>query len=160
MVKVSDRLAARLRDAGVGRVYGVGLAVDPLVRALGGGPGVPEFVRARGEESAAPMACAEAKLTGRPGCCLAPPGAGVLRLLGGLYDAAADRAPVPALVGADPVPRGGGGPAVRHLAEVCVYGETGRAASRTLRPAPAGGLRLGRGTGPARAAAPGVRDGR
>ncbi|MBK3523125.1 thiamine pyrophosphate-binding protein, partial [Streptomyces sp. MBT70] len=124
MVKVSDRLAARLRDAGVGRVYGVpGLAVDPLVRALGGGPGVPEFIQARGEESAALMACAEAKLTGRPGCCLAPPGAGVLRLLAGLYDAAADRAPVLALVGADPVPRRGGGPAVRHLAEVCVYCE-------------------------------------
>ncbi|MFF9581468.1 thiamine pyrophosphate-binding protein [Streptomyces achromogenes] len=124
MVKVSDRLAARLRDAGVDRVYGVpGLAVDPLLRALGAGPGVPEFVQARGEESAALMACAEAKLTGRPGCCLAPPGAGVLRLLGGLYDAAADRAPVLALVGADPVPRRGGGPALRHLAEVCVYCE-------------------------------------
>ncbi|MDN3263079.1 thiamine pyrophosphate-binding protein [Streptomyces sp. CSDS2] len=124
MVKVSDRLAAWLRDVGVGRVYGVpGLAVDPLLRALGGGPGVPEFVQARGVESAALMACAEAKLTGRPGCCLAPPGADVLRLLGGLYDAAADRAPVLALVGADPVPRRGGGPAVRHLAAVCVYCE-------------------------------------
>ncbi|MER7228569.1 thiamine pyrophosphate-binding protein [Streptomyces rubradiris] len=124
MVKVSDRLAAWLRDAGVGRVYGVpGLAVDPLLRALGGGPGVPEFVQARGAESAALMACAEAKLTGRPGCCLTPPGADVLRLLGGLYDAAADRAPVLALVGADPVPRRGGGPAVRHLAAVCVYCE-------------------------------------
>ncbi|MEU3528172.1 thiamine pyrophosphate-binding protein [Streptomyces sp. NPDC038707] len=123
MVNVSDRLAARLREAGVGRVYGVpALAVDPLVRALGGA-GAPEFVQTRGEESAALMACAEAKLTGRPGCCLAPPGAGVLRLLAGLYDAAADRAPVLALVGADPAPRRDGGPAVRHLAEVCVYCE-------------------------------------
>ncbi|CAL9656871.1 thiamine pyrophosphate-binding protein [Streptomyces sp. enrichment culture] len=160
MVKVSDRLAARLRDADVGRVYGVGLAVDPLVRALGGGPGVPEFVQARGEESAALMACAEAKPTGRPGCCLAPPGAGVLRLLGGLYDAAADRAPVPALVGADPVPRRG---AVRPCAiwrrSACTARPAGLPAVRCDRPRQVGSARdeaLGRRGG----AAPGVRGGR
>ncbi|WP_307820041.1 thiamine pyrophosphate-binding protein [Streptomyces sp. MC1] len=124
MGNVSEVVAARLREYGVHRVYGVpGTAVDPLVGALCGGPDAPEFVQARGAESAALMACAEAKLTGRPGCCLAPPGPGTLRLLGGLYDAAADRAPVLALVGADPSARHVGGHAVRHLAEVSVYCE-------------------------------------
>ncbi|MFF5533584.1 thiamine pyrophosphate-binding protein [Streptomyces cinerochromogenes] len=121
MVNVSEAVAARLRDSGVERVYGVpGLAVDPLAAALCGGPRAPEFVQARGAESAALMACAEARLTGRPGCCLAPPGADLLRLLPGLYDAAADRVPVLALVGADPRD---GGRGVRHLAEVSVYCE-------------------------------------
>ncbi|WP_257585942.1 MULTISPECIES: thiamine pyrophosphate-binding protein [unclassified Streptomyces] len=112
---MAEVVAARLRDAGAGRVYGVpGLALDPLVRALGD----PWFVQARGAESAALMACAHAKLTGGLGCCLAPPGAGVLRLLAGLYDAAADRAPVLALVG-----REDGDPGTRHLAEVSVFCE-------------------------------------
>ncbi|MEW2511403.1 thiamine pyrophosphate-binding protein [Streptomyces sp. NPDC046870] len=124
MVNVSEVVAARLRHMGVDRVYGTpGLAVDPLVGALRGAPAAPWFVQARGAESAALMACAQAKLTGGVGCCLAPPGAGVLRLLGGLYDAAADRAPVLALVGADPAARHIGGRAVRHLAEVSVYCE-------------------------------------
>ncbi|MFC0052608.1 thiamine pyrophosphate-binding protein [Streptomyces actinomycinicus] len=124
MGNVSEVVAARLRNLGVDRVYGTpGLAVDPLVRALRGGPAAPGFVQARGEEPAALMACAEAKLTGRPGCCLAPPGAGLLRLLGGLYDAAGDRTPVLALVGADPARGGDGSRTMRHLAEVCVYCE-------------------------------------
>ncbi|GGW15898.1 thiamine pyrophosphate-requiring protein [Streptomyces capoamus] len=124
MVNMSEVVAARLRHMGVDRVYGTpGLAVDPLVDALRGAPGGPAFVQARGEESAALMACADAKLTGGLGCCVAPPGAGALRLLGGLYDAAADRAPVLALVGADPAPRGTGNRTVRHLAEVSVYCE-------------------------------------
>lgn len=122
---MAEVVAARLRGAGVERVYGVpGLALDPLIRALEvprsvpTRAGVPWFAQARGEESAALMACADAKLTGRLGCCLAPPGAGLLRLLGGLYDAAADRTPVLALVGgAD------GDLALRHLAEVSVFCE-------------------------------------
>ncbi|MEV6115362.1 thiamine pyrophosphate-binding protein [Streptomyces sp. NPDC052109] len=100
-----------------------GLEVDPLAGVLGGGPGVPWFVQARGAESAALMACADAKLTGRLGCCLAPPGAGALRLLGGLYDAAADRAPVLAVVGEETTVRPDGGRVVRHLAEVSVFRE-------------------------------------
>ncbi|MFH9085806.1 thiamine pyrophosphate-binding protein [Streptomyces sp. NPDC017673] len=124
MVNVSELVAARLRHLGVDRVYGTpGLAVDPLIGALRGAPEAPGFLQARGEESAALMACAQAKLTGGLGCCAAPSGAGVLRLLGGLYDAAADRVPVLALVGADPAPRGPAGRAVRHLAEVSVYCE-------------------------------------
>lgn len=61
-----------------------GPGVDPLTGALRGGVGAPEFVQARGEESAALMACAHARLTGRLGCCVAPPGAGALRMPAGL----------------------------------------------------------------------------
>ncbi|MET8803978.1 thiamine pyrophosphate-binding protein [Streptomyces sp. NPDC004546] len=75
MVNVSEAVAARLRAWGVERVYGVpSLEVDPLAGALLGGPEAPWFVQARGAESAALMACADAKFTGRLGCCLAPPG--------------------------------------------------------------------------------------
>ncbi|MFH8342279.1 thiamine pyrophosphate-dependent enzyme [Streptomyces sp. AM6-12] len=120
---MAEVVAARLRGAGVDRVYGVPcLALDPLVRELANPRSAravaPWFVQARGEESAALMACAHAKLTCRLGCCLAPPGAGALRLLAGLYDAAADRAPVLVLAGGDD-----GGLAVRHLAEVSVFCE-------------------------------------
>lgn len=126
---MAEVVAARLRGAGVDRVYGVpGPALDPLLRALE----APWFVQARGAESAALMACAHAKLTGRLGCCLAPPGAGVLRLLGGLYDAAADRAPVLALAG-----REDGDPAVRHLPEVSVFCEpVSRPGATARRPGP------------------------
>ncbi|WP_225840219.1 thiamine pyrophosphate-binding protein [Streptomyces sp. NK08204] len=100
MANVSRFLAARLRTWGVDRVFGMpGRDVDALVGVLRGTPDHPEFVQARHEESAALMACAHAKLTGRPGCCLAPSGAGALRLTSGLYDAALDRQPVVAVVG-------------------------------------------------------------
>jgi pyruvate dehydrogenase (quinone) len=57
------------------------------------------FVQVRHEESAALMACAHAKLTGKLGCCLATTGPGGIHLLNGLYDAKFDRAPVIAVTG-------------------------------------------------------------
>src|SRR6187402_2725058 len=57
------------------------------------------YVQVRHEESAAFMACAYAKLTGKLGCCLATSGPGGVHLLNGLYDAKADHAPVIALTG-------------------------------------------------------------
>ncbi|WP_069813175.1 thiamine pyrophosphate-binding protein [Streptomyces sp. TP-A0874] len=128
MTSVSEFLAARLRAWGVDRVFGLpGREVDALVTALAGGTRVPEFVQTRHEESAALMACAHAKLTARPGCCLAPSGAGALRLLSGLYDAALDRQPVVALVGLEPVPARGGRrravPVAGLFAEASVYWE-------------------------------------
>ncbi|MBV7697820.1 thiamine pyrophosphate-binding protein [Streptomyces sp. TRM70350] len=107
MASVSDFVAARLRAWGVDRVFGFpGRDVDALVTALTGGREAPEFVQVRHEESAALMACAHAKLTGRVGCCLASSGSGALRLLSGLYDAALDRQPVVAVVGQEPPPAG------------------------------------------------------
>ncbi|WP_268221809.1 thiamine pyrophosphate-binding protein [Streptomyces sp. EMB24] len=109
MTSVPEFVAARLRAWGVDRAFGtLGPDVDPLIAALNGGRRAPEFVPVRHEESAALMACAHAKLTGRAGCCLAPSGPGALRLISGLYDAALDRQPVVAIIGEEPAsPRAG-----------------------------------------------------
>jgi thiamine pyrophosphate-dependent acetolactate synthase large subunit-like protein len=57
------------------------------------------FIQVRHEESAALMACAHAKWTGKLGCCLATTGPGGIHLLNGLYDAKFDKAPVIAVTG-------------------------------------------------------------
>jgi len=57
------------------------------------------FIQVRHEESAAFMACAHAKFTGKLGCCLATSGPGGIHLLNGLYDAKLDGAPVLAITG-------------------------------------------------------------
>ncbi|MFA5581688.1 MAG: thiamine pyrophosphate-dependent enzyme [Paracoccaceae bacterium] len=57
------------------------------------------FIQTRHEESAAFMACAHAKFTGRLGVCLATSGPGGIHLLNGLYDAKLDGAPVLAITG-------------------------------------------------------------
>lgn len=57
------------------------------------------FIQVRHEESAAFMACAFAKHTGRLGCCLATSGPGGIHLLNGLYDAKLDGQPVLAITG-------------------------------------------------------------
>jgi thiamine pyrophosphate-dependent acetolactate synthase large subunit-like protein len=57
------------------------------------------FIQVRHEESAAFMACAYAKFTGKLGCCLATTGPGGIHLLNGLYDAKFDKAPVIAITG-------------------------------------------------------------
>ncbi|MHC3475365.1 thiamine pyrophosphate-binding protein [Streptomyces sp. 7R007] len=130
VASVCDVVADRLRAWGAERVFGLpGPDVDPLVTALRGGVGRPEFVQARHAESAALMACAHAKFTGRVGCCVTPSGSGIPQLLSGLYDAALDRQPVVALVGHDEPPPAGPGsrrrgvPGARLLAEVSQYCE-------------------------------------
>ena len=57
------------------------------------------FIHVRHEESAAFMACAYAKFTGRLGVCLATSGPGGIHLLNGLYDAKMDQQPVLAITG-------------------------------------------------------------
>src|SRR5690606_5512546 len=57
------------------------------------------FIQVRHEGSAAFMACAYAKWTGRLGVCLATSGPGGTHLLTGLYDAKLDQAPVLAITG-------------------------------------------------------------
>src|SRR6202022_4392507 len=57
------------------------------------------FIHVRHEESAALMACAYAKFTGRLGVCLATSGPGGIHLLNGLYDAKLDGQPVLAITG-------------------------------------------------------------
>ena len=57
------------------------------------------FIHVRHEESAAFMACAYAKHTGKLGCCLATSGPGGIHLLNELYDAKLDGQPVLAITG-------------------------------------------------------------
>jgi pyruvate dehydrogenase (quinone) len=57
------------------------------------------FVLVRHEESAAFMACAYSKYTGKLGACVATSGPGAIHLLNGLYDAKADNTPVIAITG-------------------------------------------------------------
>jgi pyruvate dehydrogenase (quinone) len=57
------------------------------------------FVLVRHEESAAFMACAYAKYTGKLGACVATSGPGAIHLLNGLYDAKLDNTPIIAITG-------------------------------------------------------------
>jgi pyruvate dehydrogenase (quinone) len=57
------------------------------------------FIQVRHEESAAFMACAYAKYTGKLGVCMATSGPGGIHLLNGLYDAKLDGQPVLAITG-------------------------------------------------------------
>ncbi|MFJ8781831.1 thiamine pyrophosphate-binding protein [Streptomyces sp. NPDC102476] len=135
MVSVSELIAVRLRAWGVDRVFGIpGRDVDSLVTVLDGGPRAPEFLQTRHEESAALMACAHAKFTGRPGCCLAASGPGALRLLGGLYDAALDRQPVVAVVGEEP-PTPGAGSQRRSVSAAHLFAQVSEYSERVSDPA-------------------------
>lgn len=58
-----------------------------------------KFILVRHEESAAFMACAYAKYTGKLGACVATSGPGAIHLLNGLYDAKSDNTPVIAITG-------------------------------------------------------------
>lgn len=85
---------------GVETVFGMaGDGINGVVEALRTRQDRIRFVSVRHEESAAFMATAHAKWTGRLGCCLATTGPGGLHLLTGLYDAKMDLAPVVALTG-------------------------------------------------------------
>ncbi|MFR9776886.1 thiamine pyrophosphate-binding protein [Micromonospora sp. MS34] len=99
---VADLVVERLRAWRVPRAFGYpGAAIAPLVRALDGSGGDPEFIPARHEETAAFMATGHAKFTGEIGVCLATQGPSAVHLLNGLYDAKLDSKPVVAIVGED-----------------------------------------------------------
>jgi pyruvate dehydrogenase (quinone) len=96
----ADFLLERLRDWGVGRIYGYpGDGINGIMGALNRAGNRPEFVQARHEEMAAFMACGHAKFSGEIGVCLATSGPGAIHLLNGLYDAKLDHQPVLAIVG-------------------------------------------------------------
>jgi pyruvate dehydrogenase (quinone) len=97
---VGDFLIERLSDWGVTRIYGYpGDGINGIMGALSRAEHHVEFVQVRHEESAAFMACAHAKFTGKVGVCLATSGPGAIHLLNGLYDAKLDHQPVVAIVG-------------------------------------------------------------
>jgi len=96
----ADILIDTIYDWGVDVVFGLpGDGINGIMEALRKRQHRIQFVQVRHEESAAFMACAYAKLTGKLGCCLATSGPGGIHLLNGLYDAKLDGAPVLALTG-------------------------------------------------------------
>jgi pyruvate dehydrogenase (quinone) len=100
MSTAADVLIDTIHDWGVDVVFGLpGDGINGIMEALRTRRDRVRFVQVRHEESAAFMACAYAKFTGRLGVCLATSGPGAVHLLNGLYDAKFDQAPVLAITG-------------------------------------------------------------
>jgi thiamine pyrophosphate-dependent acetolactate synthase large subunit-like protein len=96
----SDVLIDCLIDWGIDTIFGLpGDGINGLMEAIRKRAGEVRFIQVRHEESAALMACAHSKWTGRIGCCLATTGPGGVHLLNGLYDAKFDKASVLAITG-------------------------------------------------------------
>ncbi len=96
---VGDKICEQLVELGVKCIFGIpGDSILPLVDSIRRNKDL-EFVQVRHEETAAMMASAYAKLTGKLGVCLSIAGPGATNLITGLVDAASDKAPVLALVG-------------------------------------------------------------
>lgn len=96
----SDVLIETLQRWGVDTVFGLpGDGINGIMESLRTRADEIRFIQVRHEESAAFMACAYAKYTGRLGVCVATSGPGGLHLLNGLYDAKLDGQPVLAITG-------------------------------------------------------------
>jgi pyruvate dehydrogenase (quinone) len=96
----ADVLVESLIAWGVDVVFGMpGDGINGVMESIRTRSDRIRFIQVRHEESAAFMACAYAKFTGKLGCCLATTGPGGIHLLNGLYDAKFDRAPVLAITG-------------------------------------------------------------
>jgi pyruvate dehydrogenase (quinone)/pyruvate oxidase len=99
-MNASDMLIETLMDWGVNTVFGLpGDGINGIMEAMRVRQDKVRFIQVRHEESAAFMACAYAKYTGKLGVCLATSGPGGIHLLNGLYDAKLDGAPVLAITG-------------------------------------------------------------
>lgn len=100
MPNAAEILIDTLVEWDVDVVFGLpGDGINGIMEALRTRQDRIRFVQVRHEESAAFMACAYAKWTGRLGVCLATSGPGGTHLLTGLYDAKLDQAPVLAITG-------------------------------------------------------------
>ncbi len=96
----ADILVDTLVDWGVEVVFGLpGDGINGVMEALRKRQKQIRFIHVRHEESAAFMACAYAKYSGKLGVCLATSGPGGIHLLNGLYDAKMDHQPVLAITG-------------------------------------------------------------
>src|SRR5918994_226883 len=94
----ADILIDTILDWGVNVIFGLpGDGINGIMEALRKRQDQIRFIQVRHEESAAFMACAYAKYTGKLGVCLATSGPGGLHLLNGLYDAKLDGQPVLAI---------------------------------------------------------------
>lgn len=98
--RAADLLADSLMDWGVDVIFGIpGDGINGFIEALRRRQNKIKFILVRHEESAAFMACAYAKYTGKLGACLGTSGPGAIHLLNGLYDAKLDNIPVIAITG-------------------------------------------------------------
>lgn len=98
--RAAEILVETLLDWGVTTIFGIpGDGINGIMEALRQRQEQIRFIQVRHEESAALMACAYAKFTGKLGCCIATSGPGGIHLLNGLYDAKLDGQPVLAITG-------------------------------------------------------------
>ncbi|SEM90440.1 thiamine pyrophosphate-binding protein [Lihuaxuella thermophila] len=102
---VTGHLVEQLTAWGVRRIYGVAgdanlYLLDELARQ-----DKIRYISCRHETTAALMAAAEAKVTGKPAVCTATSGPGIALLLNGLADAYKDHVPVLAITGQVERPR-------------------------------------------------------
>ena len=99
-MRTADIVAESLIDWKVEVIFGLpGDGINGFIEALRRRQNKIKFILVRHEESAAFMACAYAKYTGKLGACVATSGPGAIHLLNGLYDAKADNTPVIAITG-------------------------------------------------------------
>jgi len=98
--RTADIVAEALMDWGVEVIFGLpGDGINGFIETLRQKQNKIKFILVRHEESAAFMACAYAKYTGKLGACVATSGPGAIHLLNGLYDAKSDNTPVIAITG-------------------------------------------------------------
>src|SRR3954467_5331250 len=96
----ADVLVEKIIGWGVDTVFGLpGDGINGIMEALRARQDRVRFLQVRHEESAAFMACAYARFTGKLGVCVATSGPGAVHLLNGLYDAKLDQQPVLAITG-------------------------------------------------------------
>src|SRR3954464_1524040 len=96
----ADVLIETLLDWGVDTVFGLpGDGINGIMESLRTHQEKIRFIHVRHEESAAFMACAYAKYTGKLGVCVAPPGPGALLLPNGLSAPKLAAQPVLAITG-------------------------------------------------------------
>src|SRR5882757_6848851 len=96
----ADILVETLMEWEVDTVFGLpGDGINGIIEAFRKRQDKVRFIHVRHEESAAFMACAYAKYTGKLGVCVATSGPGGIHLLNGLYDAKLDSAAVLAITG-------------------------------------------------------------
>ena len=99
-MRTADIIAEALIDWGIKVIFGLpGDGINGFIESLRRRQDKIKFILVRHEESAAFMACAYAKYTGKLGACVATSGPGAIHLLNGLYDAKADNTPIIAITG-------------------------------------------------------------
>jgi pyruvate dehydrogenase (quinone) len=99
-MRTADIVAEALLDWKVEVIFGLpGDGINGFMEALRRRKDKIKFILVRHEESAAFMACAYAKYTGKLGVCVATSGPGAIHLLNGLYDAKLVNTPVLSITG-------------------------------------------------------------